>query len=386
MLASASALNCGEFDPVASIESSLDQVADGVDQYMAALEAAASAAIANLPGYILQKANPGLYDLFQNALLRAQEAFSLATKSCERMQYEISQGINPYAEWVTLSRGDSWKYSVGVGEENIHEAEEEVNDAPENGLVWVGGINRGGAGQQPINILSDIANAGLNILSDRPPESTSNLSSSAPLAQHFSGPNEVRDWIVEVLGEVQVSVCEGCTNGALAGKGLVPKIEAETELVLTRLTNLVIGSVQPTRSNLEAASAPAIIVTLQLINAIRNQEPTERGIILSKLAQEIAEARIMEQAMVIRRLMLSGTKEGNIAAITMATDEASKALDELNGEIKNVIFEKNVRNEFVADTAIKILLKDNAMRTSSLNTPQLRPKDDNALKQGNVAE
>lgn len=384
-LSSASALNCGTFDPVASIEHSLNQVKEGADKAIIALEGAASTAIANLPGYILQKANPGLYDLFQNALLRAQESFSLAAKSCERMQYEISQGINPYAEWVTLSRGDSWKRSVGVGQKNIHRAVDAASTATSEGLSWVGGVKRGGSNQQPINILSDVANAGLNILSNRPPQTTSNLPSSAPLAQHFSGASAVRDWTVEVLGEVQVSVCDDCTNGAISGKGLIPKIEAEAERVLTQLTNLVIGDVPPTRSNLEATSAPAIIVSLQLINAIRNQEPVERSIIVSKLSQEIAEARIMEQAMIIRRLMLSGAKEGNVSAIVMATDEVNKALAELDSEINNVIFEKNVRNAFVADTAAQVLLKDNAMRMSSLNRPQLRPKDDSSLERGAIS-
>lgn len=383
-LASASALNCGAFDPVASIEHSLNQVKDGADKAIIALEGAASAAIANLPGYILQKANPGLYDLFQNALLRAQESFSLATKSCERMEYEISEGINPYAEWVTLSRGDSWKRSVGVGQKNIHQAAKAASTATNSGLVWVGGVKRGGSSQPPINILSDVANAGLNILSNRSPQTAANLSSSAPLAQHFSGPSEVRGWIVEVLGEVQVSVCDGCTNGATSGKGLIPKIEAEAEMVLAQLTRLVAGDVQPTLDNLEAVSAPAIIVTLQLINAIQNQEATERGILLSKLAQEIAEARIMEQAMIIRRLMLSGIKEGNVAAIQMAVEEVDRALAELDDEINNVIFEKNVRNQFVADTAVQILLKDNATRTSSLNTPRLRPRDDRSLERGAI--
>jgi integrating conjugative element protein (TIGR03755 family) len=301
------------------------------------------------------------------------------------MQYEISEGINPYAEWVTLSRGDSWKRSVGVGQKNIHQATKAANTATSNGLVWVGGVNRGGSNQQPITILSDVANAGLNILSNRPAETTANLPSTAPLIQHFRGPSEVSGWVVEVLGEVQVTVCDGCTNGAKSGKGLIPKIEAEAEAVLTQLTSLVSGTVQPTLDNLEAASAPAIIVTLQLIKAIQNQEPTERSIMLSKLAQEIAEARIMEQAMIIRRLMLSGVKEGNVSAIQMAVEEVDRALAELDGEINNVIFEKNVRNKFVADTAVQILLKDNAMRTSSLNTPRLRLRDERSIEKGTVS-
>ena len=91
----ASALSCSGFDPMVAIESSLDNLRNGVDNAVNAIELAATAAIANLPGYILQKANPGLYDLFQNALLRANESFSLATKSCERIQYEIAKNTNP---------------------------------------------------------------------------------------------------------------------------------------------------------------------------------------------------------------------------------------------------------------------------------------------------
>ena len=187
----ASALSCSGFDPMVAIESSLDNLRNGVDNAVNAIELAATAAIANLPGYILQKANPGLYDLFQNALLRANESFSLATKSCERIQYEIANNTNPFDEWITVSWGDSWKRSVGIGGANIHDAVDDAEDAPNEGIEWVGGLRAGGVNQPPIRVLSDVAKAGLNILSQRPPETSSNLPNSAPLAQHFAGPNAV---------------------------------------------------------------------------------------------------------------------------------------------------------------------------------------------------
>ena len=52
----ASALSCSGFDPMVAIESSLDNLRNGVDNAVNAIELAATAAIANLPGYILQKA------------------------------------------------------------------------------------------------------------------------------------------------------------------------------------------------------------------------------------------------------------------------------------------------------------------------------------------
>ena len=61
--------SCAAFDPVAAVKNSLNDIGSGVDDMMDAMTAAATSAIAALPALILQRANPGLYDLFQNALL-----------------------------------------------------------------------------------------------------------------------------------------------------------------------------------------------------------------------------------------------------------------------------------------------------------------------------
>jgi integrating conjugative element protein (TIGR03755 family) len=380
----ASALSCSGFDPMVAIESSLDNLKDGVDNAINAIELAATAAIANLPGYILQKANPGLYDLFQNALLRANESFSLATKSCERIQYEIANNTNPFDEWVTVSWGDSWKRSAGIGGANIHDAVDTAEDAPDEGIAWVGGIKAGGVNQPPIRVLSDVAKAGLNILSQRPPETNSNLPNNAALAQHFTGPNAVDQWINNVLGEIEVGLCEGCPKGAQPGKGLIPTIEEATEIIVPLLADLVSGATPPTRSNLKQVDAPGIAVTLQVILAIRNQLSDERSIVINKLAQEIAEARVMEEAMIIRRLLLAGRKEGHVAANAIAQQEIIQALKELEGEITNVIFEKDARDQFVTSTVVELLLRDNAIRQSSVNTPASVPTDPRPLKNGAV--
>lgn len=380
----ASALSCSGFDPMVAIESSLDNLRNGVDNAVNAIELAATAAIANLPGYILQKANPGLYDLFQNALLRANESFSLATKSCERIQYEIANNTNPFDEWITVSWGDSWKRSVGIGGANIHDAVDDAEDAPNEGIEWVGGLRAGGVNQPPIRVLSDVAKAGLNILSQRPPETSSNLPGSAPLAQHFAGPNAVDRWINNVLGEIEVGLCDSCTKGTRPGKGLIPYIEETTDDIVQLLVDLVSGSTQPTRVNLEQVEAPGIAVTLQVILAIRNQSPDEISIVINKLGQEIAEARVMEEAMIIRRLLLAGRKEGYVAANEIAQQEVIQALDELESEISNVIFEKDARDKFVTSTVVELLLRDNAIRQSSVNTPATVPTDPRPLKNGGV--
>ena len=107
---------------------------------MNAMTAAASSAIAALPALILQRANPGLYDLFQNALLKAEHTMQLATKSCEVMEAEIARGKNPYADLITLSKGNDWKLQMGIGGNDAVTAKEAVDSANgENGIPWITG-------------------------------------------------------------------------------------------------------------------------------------------------------------------------------------------------------------------------------------------------------
>jgi hypothetical protein len=65
------------------VTNTLNDIGSGIDNMMNAMTAAASAAISSLPALILQRANPGLYGLFHNALLKAEKVMQLATQFCE---------------------------------------------------------------------------------------------------------------------------------------------------------------------------------------------------------------------------------------------------------------------------------------------------------------
>jgi len=139
---------------------------------MNAMTAAASSAIAALPALILQRANPGLYDLFQNALLQAEETMQLATKSCEQMEAEIAAGKNPYADLTTLSKGNDWKLQMGIGGNDAVTAKQAVEGANgDHGVPWIGG-QAGGAGQAVLQFTGDIVQAGYNLHMNRPVNAT----------------------------------------------------------------------------------------------------------------------------------------------------------------------------------------------------------------------
>jgi len=233
--------SCGKFDPVAAVTHTLNDIGAGVDNMMNAMTAAASAAIAALPALILQRANPGLYDLFQNALLKAEETMQLATKSCEQMEAEIAAGKNPYADLITLSKGNDWKVQMGIGGNDAVTAKASVETANgDNGVPWIGG-QAGGAGQPVLQFTGDIVKAGYNVNMNRPVTAAGPVPSAAStrLSEIWSTPTDARDWVVDVVGENIVTTCDTCRKDSIPGTGLLPKLHQESTAVTTDLQNLV---------------------------------------------------------------------------------------------------------------------------------------------------
>jgi integrating conjugative element protein (TIGR03755 family) len=378
--------SCGKFDPVAAVTDTLNDIGAGVDNMMDAMTAAASAAIAALPALILQRANPGLYDLFQNALLQAQQTMQLATKSCEQMEAEVAKGKNPYADLITLSKGNDWKLQMGIGGNDAVTAKAAVETSNGgNGVPWIGG-QAGGTGQPVLAFTGDMVQAGYNIQMNRPITAAGPMPPAAEtrLTAIWPTPAEARDWVVDVVGENIVTTCDTCRKDSIPGTGLLPKLNQEAAAVTTEVQNLVNGATPPTLANLETITAPGVAITRQVIEAIREMPATEQSLIIGRLVSEISTARTVEKALYARRLLLSGRQVPEVYATEVAREHADVSIAELDKEIDNLLFETRVRREVVSDTITTLLQRAAARRQASLNTPQVSPMDPRPMSNGRV--
>jgi len=378
--------SCGKFDPVAAVTNTLNNIGAGVDNMVNAMTAAATSAIAALPALILQRANPGLYDLFQNALLKAEATMQLATKSCEQMEAEISQGKNPYADLITLSKGNDWKVQMGIGGNDAVTAKDSVESSNgDNGVPWIGG-QAGGSGQPVLEFTGDIVQAGYNINMNRAVTDTSPVSaaSSTRLSEIWASPGEARVWTVDVVGENIVTTCDTCRKDSVPGTGLLPKLYQESIAVTTEIQNLVSGAIPPTLTNLDNITAPGVAITRQVIEAIREMPASEQSLIMGRLVSEISTARTVEKALYARRLLLTGRQVPEVYATEVAREHADASIAELDKEIENLLFETRVRKEVVSDTVTLLLRRSAAKRQSSLNVPEVPTLDPNPLRGGRV--
>ena len=398
LLAQYSGLSCGKFDPVVSITNSLNNIQQGLDNALNQVEAAASAAIANLPGYILLKANPGLYDLFQNGLLRASQQFTLSTKSCETMRAEMNRGKDPYAEWISLSAGDQWRRSMGTaGITDINEVKTDIEENQgESGIPWIGNRRQGGRHQDPIRLFKDVVRAGYNINLSRDANDTSSIpvpavtpnpspdsSSIQPpfpeFVRRWNSPQPVETWVEEVIGEKVITTCDGCEKSTIPGRGLLPKIHETTLDIKRTLTDIVIGApagIEPIKTNLDQVSAPGINTTVHLIEAIRAiPDDVERGTVVNALSTEVSVARLVEEAILIRRLLLTGKKEVHVQSSGVAVKEVDKAVEELEKEINHLVYEETIRKTFVTDTIKTVLAQAKRIEEQSRLIPPVPLKD-----------
>lgn len=380
--------SCGKFDPVVAVTNTLNDIGSGVDSMMNAMTTAATNAIASLPALILQRANPGLYDLFQNALLKAEETLQLATKSCELMEAEIAQGKNPYADLITLSKGNDWKVQMGIGGNDAVTAKKTVEASNGNhGVPWIGG-QAGGSGQPVLAFTGDIVAAGYNITMNRPVTDSSPVpaASATRLSAIWTSPAEARDWTVDVVGENIATTCDTCRKDSIPGTGLLPKLYQESAAVTVELQQLVSGSTAPTLDNLEQITAPGVAITRQVIEAIREMPASEQSLIMGRLVSEIAIARTVEKALYARRLLLSGRQVPEVYATDVAREHAERSIAELDAEIDNLLFETRVRKEVVSETVSTLLERAAARRQSALTVPEVPPLDPQPLRGGRVAE
>jgi len=378
--------SCSKFDPEAAISNILNQIASGAERMMDAMVMAAQSAIASLPAYVLQRANPGLYDLFQTALLKAQQTVALATKSCESMEAEIAKGKDPFREWVILSKGQDWRAVMGT-EPDVVRAKDEVEDNNgSNGVPWLGGM-RGGSGQEPIEIVGDTVRAGYNVTVNR---SADAIGTRAPqgsrLAAVWASEQEAVDWARDVLGDVSVRTCEGCEPSGTPGIGLLPGVEQAQSQIAADLAELVDGGQEPTRENLAAVSAAGLGVgiNVELIEALKELPKDEQQILTGKLAGEAAQASVLEKTLMLRRMLLSGRQVPEIVAAGPAQAVIDRKLAELDQEIENLLFETKIRREVMTATAATILQEAQRRRGASLGMPKPPRRDDAPYVDGAV--
>ena len=379
--------SCGKFDPVLGVANSLNEVKAGTEDMLRAMTTAATGAIASLPALILQRANPGLYDLMQNALVGAKLKVDVATKNCRQMESEIAKGKNPYHELIVISKGNDWKRAMSIGGNNAVTAQAAVESTNgDNGIPWVLGSDAGGRSQPPLKMTSDVVKAAYNTTLNRsasvsaPPPSTTR----GKLAKTWNTPQEAATWTAEVVGEHEATTCDGCDKSTTPGQGLLLQVVKEADVLATELDGLITRSTPPTSVELAKVSGPNLVVTRQVIEALRELSPIDRVILQTRIVNDIAVSRTMEKAFYARRLLLTGSQLPEVTSNGVAKSHVQEMLAHLDEETERMRFEHDTRRELASQSMSELLKRAQSIRNASRAVPKLGPVDSRPIVNGRV--
>ena len=371
-------LICGNMSLTNTLQNQLNGVTNGFQSIMSNVIQNATSAVASLPALIIQRADPGLYNLLTNGILQARLDFDRSKMTCRAMANRMADLAGGQTSWDQLAEGLSLTQSV-----NSTDAVSAVNQAESshgnNGVPWVGGSNAGGSGQSPIKVVSDVTKAGYNLLNGRSVSDTSSIGTTncagSMTCQTWTSPQAAADWATRVLGEQVTQTCEDCTKTQTTpGVGLTPMIQEEYQTKLQALKDLITGTKPTTPENLAAAGSDAVPITRGVVEALRDDQ--DQDVLGQRLASEVALSSVLEKALLLQRTLLTGKEEPNVAANQLAQQAVSQENTTLEQEINNLKTELELRHELTGNSPMAIVERNTARAAGSRGIYQGDPVRD----------
>jgi integrating conjugative element protein (TIGR03755 family) len=382
--------SCGKFD----VGLSWANMMNGFAALGTQVTGAVQAGIASLPMYVFQRAQPGLYELFQTYSAKADVLVAASLKSCEEMEAQIKNGQNPYEEWMGAAKADAWKSQADSDADVIKAKTNVEKNGGRAGVGWVTGQRAGGAGQAPIRVIKDLIASAYNITLNQAQNSSdaidyqasTPLLAQSKLVRSFKRPIDAATYASDVLGDTQIGLCTEADcppKGSTTAVGLGPKLEAEIPAVQTTI-NTMLASPAPDYKALDQISAPGVAISKEVIDAVRELPDVERSIAVDKLSQEIALARTIDKALTIRNLLLTAVTIPEVHATFVAVSEAQTKISVINRYIDDLLYENRVRKELVSSTASVLLDAHRTYQSQSLGTSLSPGQEKFPLSNGKV--
>ena len=360
-------LICGDMSITTTLQNQLNGITNGFQTIMSNVIQNATSAVASLPALIIQRADPGLYNLLTNGILQARLDFDRSKMTCRAIANRMADMAGGQAGWDQLAEGMALRDAVS-STDAVSAIEQAESNKGNNGVPWVGGGNAGGSGQSSIKVVGDVTRAGYNLLNGRSATDTSSIARNACgnrlTCQTWSSPGAAAAFANRVLGEREQRTCENCTKTQTTpGVGLTPVIQEEYETKLQVLQELVTGARPTTLANLDAAGSSSLPITRGVIEALRD-EP-DQDVLGRRLASEAALSSVLEKALLLQRTLLTGKKEPNVAANELAVQAVDQENSALEQEINNLKTELELRRTLAGNSAMAIIQRHSTRAAGS---------------------
>jgi len=365
--------SCGKFNYHDNIQQMVNQLKTKVRAIPSQLQTAVSAGIAGLPGYLMQKYNPTLYNILTQTLDQSADLFQLSYKSCQQMEAEMASNpdANPYSGFLRASIANKWSDGAKSGDKNAADTNEDIKANPAGPIEWLGG-KLYGTSDNPVQINKDIVTAGYNILIGRtndvslttePPESMRD----EPIVKIWKNPNLAGRWIQDVIGDKRIILDESIEPDTIPGKGLRPKV-----IILENEIRTALLDAYENNEYEDLNKYTTVRISGSIINGLRSLPQGERLIMMDRLISEMAVSEIQERMFLIKQMISAGLNAPDVSASLggSTADEHIRhvSLPEIDSKINEIYDDLELKQRTINRTTIAILNRAEQYKNSGIGT------------------
>lgn len=378
--------SCGQFDFDASVKNMLSDARNRLrTEFVSAIQSALSA----LPAIILQRVNPGLYDLFQNLMVRAEGDVRFASASCRQLEQAAMSSDDPFGTLLRNSVEFQWSAEAEANTMDITSASDNVDENPgAEGIPYCDGSTRGGDGDTPIHPTFDVTLIGYNTLA----ESNHCLRETEPtkpvpnLTNVFPNAGIAAKWTQAVFGDVKIITTDESTKETIPGRGLHKEVQSEKDKARMTLTHFVASISSELPDSLRQFFAyPGSSFNNHAFKTLAEKPETEREIYISRIATEMAISRSVDKALTARRLLIAGQQVPMVENASGLKDYSNQTIARIDREIDDLMYEKRIREELVSNSTMNLLQKEADARAAGSALPNV-PEVKTIIKDGDFIQ
>jgi len=360
--------SCGKFSFRQNIADMINNITTQARQIPFALQGAVTAAVAALPGYLLEQINPALYNNINKALDESAELFRLSYKSCEQIESEMQRngkGYNPYNGFMKAVVYNKWVVGANNGT-NIADIPKQITQNPSGPIKWLGGKNYG-TPANPIEINRDMVIAGYNIMLGRNADvsidtAPTGIMAKQPIVKIWSKPSIAGAWLQRIVGDKVIITTTETKPETINGHGLA-RVVADLQPQIRSALNDAIDKFDFTNIN----KFDGINLSAGIINALRDMPLAQRSVYMNRLVSEMAVNVTLDRVNLIRQMLSLGLNNPDNVTAKISGDTEKyirkTTLPELKLRLDEIFEALTLKHSTINTTAIMLLNQDAALRS-----------------------
>jgi len=351
--------DCSGFDAGISVEGMMNDLDSQFNRLQRDAVNAMKGFVTRLPMLLIQRMDPGLYELINNGIIKGEDIFNLSVQSCESMSANFSQNgfgalanESTYFDFSSSLASDPDKKKTDI----VETMNDKGASKGEAGVPKLSGGNCGDKASNPCRPVEDVVKAGVDIAFKKSFDARTPVGEAKSWIKNvFDSSSEAEDWIKKTLGTVEYGTCKKCTQyDETVGTGVYDDIANEARSIAEDIVDIVDSGKVPTRTELLSISVNDMFVDENVIFALRDEQ-IHRGVFISRIADDLALMKVVDKLLAARRILLAGKSDPNFQSVTMNREIINDKLALITDEIRMLKEDLELKASAKGDVIVRLL-------------------------------